>query len=68
MISRACYVKCDSCGWPAEVACIDGAKEARQLARQKGFTRSKGRDYCPQCTERRREATKVRPQIGGVRP
>lgn len=38
MISRACYVQCDHCGDPAEVA-VHGAKEARDFARKRGYKR-----------------------------
>ncbi len=49
MISRACYVQCDHCGDPAEIACIKGATEARAIAKLEGFGRVQGRDYCATC-------------------
>lgn len=47
MISKACYVQCDECGDPAEIA-VNGAKEARELAWQQGYLTGK-RDICPRC-------------------
>ena len=47
MISKACYVQCDECGDPAEVA-VGGAKEAREFARQQGYLTGR-RDLCPRC-------------------
>lgn len=64
MIARACYVMCDACGWPAPVA-TEGSKEARQLAKDQGFTRSKGSDYCLDCSDRRLAAKNQKPTIGG---
>lgn len=51
MISRACYVKCDGCGDPADVACWLGASEARELARGEGYIRLDGKDLCPRCAQ-----------------
>jgi hypothetical protein len=41
------YVSCDECGDPAPIECNFGARGARSLARDEGFTRVDGRDLCP---------------------
>jgi hypothetical protein len=49
MIAKACYVRCDECGVPAEVV-VEGAKEARKVAAREGFVRVGKRDLCSRCS------------------
>jgi hypothetical protein len=51
VIHRACYVICDGCHTPAQIA-TSGAEEAREIARSEGFTRKDEKDLCPHCSGR----------------
>lgn len=59
MISKLVYVCCDRCGVPADDGTLDGAREARAVARHRGFTRKPNAgaagprmlDLCPECTK-----------------
>lgn len=41
------YLACDGCGRALDPA--DNAKEARSVAANLGWSRSDGKDYCPDC-------------------
>lgn len=55
MISRAWYIKCDSCGAPAEIA-VFSSKEAREFAEQQGFIYADKKDICPICARKSEES------------
>lgn len=66
-IAKACYVICDECGDPAAVS-TEGAKVARQYARQQGYTTKpkNDRDLCSRCNKTAPEWMR-RGEGGGLR-
>lgn len=47
-IRHLSYVACDCCGDPEEA--VGEAREARALAKRRGWTRRRGHDICPRCS------------------
>lgn len=52
MITTACYVICDKCGYPAPIS-TEGAEIARKYAKhESGFIRTNKEDLCPNCQKK----------------